>query len=161
MLSRESSPPFFFPLVPGKSVDPERCCLMKKKEATLGIGIPSKFNVFSPPVAGVVGPMEGQMPAPKKKRSSEGRREGRRRGQPYRSLVTSAPRAVKLYYISQFLPTSTREDVYPMRAMNLAAVEIQRVVRCQPGALFYRTQALQSCTAQLGRPFRFLCSIAP
>jgi len=61
-------------------------------------------------------------------RSSRRRRESRARGLPYRSSVTGEPRPVKLYFITQFLPTSSGEDVFPMRAMHLACVEIQRVV---------------------------------
>ena len=62
-------------------------------------------------------------------RSLQRRRDARRRGLPYRSTVSGAPRHVIRYYISQFLPTSTREDVYPMRALHLASVQLQRVAR--------------------------------
>jgi len=62
-------------------------------------------------------------------RSLQRRREARRCGLPYRSTVSGAPRHVIRYYISQFLPTSTREDVYPMRALHLASVQLQRVAR--------------------------------
>jgi hypothetical protein len=43
--------------------------------------------------------------------------------------VSGLPRHLQRYYISQFLPTSTRQDVYPMRALHLAAVQLQRVAR--------------------------------
>ncbi len=62
-------------------------------------------------------------------RSSRRRREARQRGCPYRSSVTGKPHHVKMYYIKQFLPHSSREAVYPMRALLLACVEIQRIVR--------------------------------
>lgn len=61
-------------------------------------------------------------------RSSKRRQEARRRGKPYRSLVTAEPKHVKMYFIQQFLPRSTREAVFPMRAMILASIEIQRLV---------------------------------
>ena len=63
------------------------------------------------------------------RRSSRQRRESRQCGLPYRSLVSSEPRTVKRYFISQFLPTSSGVDVFPMRALHLAAVEIQRMAR--------------------------------
>mmetsp|Transcript_32216 Transcript_32216/g.37854 ORF Transcript_32216/g.37854 Transcript_32216/m.37854 type:complete len:719 (+) Transcript_32216:56-2212(+) len=57
------------------------------------------------------------------------RYEARLRGLPYRSSVSNQPHYVKMYFITQFLPDSTREAVYPMRALQLAAVEIQRTAR--------------------------------
>ena len=62
-------------------------------------------------------------------RGTQRRREARRRGLPYRSSASALPNALKRYYIAQFLPTSTRRDVYPMRALHLAAVQLQRLAR--------------------------------
>ena len=70
----------------------------------------------------------------------------RRRGQPYRSSVTGEPREVKRYFIAQFLPSSTGADVYPMRALQLAAVEIQRMVRGR--GLRRRFAALSWCSVR-------------
>ena len=53
----------------------------------------------------------------------------RQQGEPYRSSVSGEPRRVKRYYIAQFLPSSSGADVYPMRALHLAAVQIQRLAR--------------------------------
>ena len=62
-------------------------------------------------------------------RSSQRRRECRAPGRPYRSSAAATPRERQLYLIRQLLPGSTREEVWPMRALQLAAVQIQRVAR--------------------------------
>ena len=67
-------------------------------------------------------------PTPRPPRSLIRRRMNRQRGKPYRSSTSSAKKSRKQYFISQFLPTSDRREIWPMRALQLASVEIQRMV---------------------------------